>query len=184
MRYDGSMGPVPTLQGERLTLREFEAADEAPLHAFASDPHVTRFTTWGPNTPEDTREFLDDVATHARAARRDRYTLAAVETSSGRLLGSVELSVESREHRRGELGFVFDPAVWGHGYATEATRTLLRFGFDDLRLHRVAATCHPDNVASARVLEKAGLTFEGRLRGHLRTREGWRDSLLFAVVGP
>lgn len=177
------MGPVPTLKGERLSLREFDQGDEEPLHAFVSDPGVTRFTTWGPNTPEDTREFLDGVIADARSSPRNRYALAAVETTSGRLLGSVELSVESREHRRGELGFVFDPAVWGRGYATEATRTLLRFGFGDLRLHRISATCHPDNAASARVLEKAGMSYEGRMRGHLRTREGWRDSLLYAVVG-
>lgn len=176
------MEPVPTLQGERLTLREFEAADEAPLHAFVSDAEVTRFTTWGPNTPADTRAFLDDVIEEARSAQRNRYTLAAVDSSTGLLLGSVELSVESREHLRGELGWVFDPAQWGRGYATEATRVLMRFGFEDLGLHRIAATCHPDNVASARVLEKAGMTFEGRMRDHMRVRGGWRDSLLYAAV--
>lgn len=171
-----------TLPGERLTLREFHDGDEHALHAFASDPDVTRFTTWGPNTPADTRAFLDEVRDQARSKERNRFALAAVDSTTGHLLGSAELFVESREHRRGELGWVFDPAYWGRGYATEATRILLRFGFDDLGLHRIAATCHPDNVASARVLEKAGMTFEGRMRGHMRVRDGWRDSLLFAMV--
>jgi RimJ/RimL family protein N-acetyltransferase len=175
-------GPVLTIHGARLTLREFAATDEAPLHAFVSDPEVTRVTAWGPNAPEDTRAFLDGVLADARSSRRERYALAAVETASRRLLGSVELSVESREHRRGELGFVFDPAHWGHGYATEATGLLLQFGFESLELHRIAATCHPENRASARVLEKAGMSFEGRMRGHMRVRDGWRDSLLYAVV--
>ena len=170
------------LPGDRLTLREFADADEEALHAFASDPEVTRFTTWGPNTPADTRAFLDDVLDQARSAVRNRFALAAVDSATGHLLGSAELFVESREHLRGELGWVFDPAYWGRGYATEATRVLLRFAFDDLGLHRVAATCHPDNAASARVLEKAGMTFEGRMRGHMRVRDGWRDSLLYAVV--
>ena len=172
------------LPGERLTLREFDDSDEEALHAFASDPVVTRFTTWGPNTPADTRAFLDDVHAQARSAARNRFALAAADSATGRLLGSAELFVESREHLRGELGWVFDPAYWGRGYATEATRLLLRFGFDDLGLHRIAATCHPDNRASARVLEKSGMSFEGRMRGHMRVRDGWRDSLLFAVVGP
>lgn len=171
-----------TLPGDRLTLREFADSDEEALHAFVSDPEVTRFTTWGPNTPADTRAFLDDVLDQARSADRDRFSLAAVDATTGDLLGSAELFVESREHLRGELGWVFDRAHWGRGYATEATRVLLRFAFDDLGLHRVAATCHPDNAASARVLEKAGLTFEGRMRGHMRVRDGWRDSLLYAVV--
>lgn len=172
------------LPGERLTLREFDDSDEEALHAFASDPVVTRFTTWGPNTPADTRAFLDAVRDQARSTARNRFALAAVDSATGRLLGSAELFVESREHLRGELGWVFDPAYWGRGYATEATRLLLRFGFDDLGLHRIAATCHPDNRASARVLEKSGMSFEGRMRGHMRVRDGWRDSLLFAVVGP
>ena len=55
------MGSVPTLRGERLTLREFDPADEGPLHAFVSDPEVTHLTTLSPNTPADTRAFLDDV---------------------------------------------------------------------------------------------------------------------------
>jgi RimJ/RimL family protein N-acetyltransferase len=173
---------VLTLQGERLTLREFDDADEARLHAFVSDPEVTRFTTWGPNTPADTRAFLDEVRDDARSADRTRFGLAAVDTATGRLLGSVGLFVENREHLRGELGWVFDPVYWGRGYATEATRILVRFGFDDLGLHRISATCHPDNAASARVLEKAGMTFEGRMGGHMRGRDGWRDSLLYAVV--
>jgi RimJ/RimL family protein N-acetyltransferase len=173
---------MPTLQGERITLRDFVPADEGPLHAFASDPEVTRFTTWGPNTPTETRAFLRGALAEAASERRNRYALAVVDSSSGLLLGSAELSVESRQHLRGELGWVFDPVQWGRGYATEATRVLMRFGFDDLGLHRIAATCHPDNAASARVLEKAGMTFEGRLRGHMRVRGGWRDSLLYAVV--
>ena len=61
------MGVVLTLQGERLTLREFDDADEDHLHAFVSDPEVTRFTTWGPNTPADTRAFLDEVRDDARS---------------------------------------------------------------------------------------------------------------------
>jgi RimJ/RimL family protein N-acetyltransferase len=176
------MGRVLTLTGERLTLREFEPADEGALHAFVSDAEVTRFTTWGPNTAADTRAFLDEVMHEARSGQRRRFALAAVDSASGRLLGSVELFVESREHLRGELGWVFDAGQWGRGYATEATRLLLRFGFDDQGLHRIAATCHPDNTASVRVLQKAGMTYEGRMRDHMRVRDGWRDSLLFAVL--
>ena len=171
-----------TLTGERLTLRDFEPSDESALHAFVSDPTVTRYTAWGPNTEDDTRGFLSGVLEQARSAARDCYSLAVVETTTGRLVGSVELSVESAEHARGELGFVFAPSCWGRGYATEATRVLMAFGFDELGLHRIAATCHPENVASSRVLEKAGMTFEGRMLGHMRVRDGWRDSMLYSAV--
>ena len=59
---------------------------------------------------------------------------------------------------------------------------LLRFGFGELQLRRISATCHPNNRASSRVLEKAGLLLEGRLRSHMLVRGEWRDSLLYAVV--
>jgi RimJ/RimL family protein N-acetyltransferase len=59
---------------------------------------------------------------------------------------------------------------------------LLRFGFDRLDLHRIAATCHPDNRGSSRVLEKAGMELEGRMRDHKLIRGEWRDSLLYAAI--
>ncbi|MGY2032470.1 GNAT family N-acetyltransferase [Nocardia gipuzkoensis] len=101
---------------------------------------------------------------------------------SGRLIGSAAIGVTSAQHRRGEFGFVFHRDFWSQGYATEVGMLLLRFGFDRLRLRRISATCHPDNHASARVLEKVGSTLEGRMRSHLFVRGVWRDSLLYAAV--
>ena len=95
--------------------------------------------------------------------------------------GGVRL-ITSARHRRGEFGFALHRDLWSRGHATEASALLLRFGFDHLRLRRISATCHPDNSASARVLEKAGLRFEGRMRSHLFVRGTWRDSPLYAVV--
>jgi ribosomal-protein-alanine N-acetyltransferase len=91
-------------------------------------------------------------------------------------------SDESSVHARGELGYVFDRDVWSRGYATEAGRLLLRFGFESLRLRRIAAACRPENVASARVLEKIGMRYEGTLRSHMFLRGTWRDSLLYAAI--
>ncbi|WP_436534457.1 GNAT family N-acetyltransferase [Actinoplanes sp. HUAS TT8] len=176
------MNPALPLRTDRLVLRNFVTPDEEAVHAFAGDPVVTRFTEWGPNSRDDTRRFVRDYAAQATAPRRAAYNLAAV--ADGELVGSVALWVEDAGHRRGGLGFVFHPAVWGRGYATEAARELVRFGFGELGLHRIAATCHPDNLGSARVLTRAGLREEGRMRDHLLVRGAWRDSLLFAALAP
>ncbi|MFD4407375.1 GNAT family N-acetyltransferase [Nocardia sp. NPDC058499] len=170
------------LVSDRLILREFTSADEEAVHAYCSDPAVTRFTDWGPNSIEDTRAFLVDAIAQASTPQRDEFTLAAVHRRSGRLIGSVAIGVTSVQHRRGEFGFVFHRDFWSQGYATEACRLLLRFGFARLQLRRISATCHPGNRASARVLEKAGLEYEGRMRSHLFVRGAWRDSLLFAAI--
>lgn len=170
------------ISGPRLLLRDFTESDEEAVHAFAGDPRVTTYTEWGPNTVEATRRFLTDVVAQRLDEDRIEYNLAAVLPGTGHLIGSVAIWVPSPAHRRGELGFVFHPDFWGRGYASEATSLLLDFGFLRLGLGRIAATCHPDNHASARVLEKCGLVLEGRMRDHMLVRGAWRDSLLFAAV--
>jgi ribosomal-protein-alanine N-acetyltransferase len=105
-----------------------------------------------------------------------------VQAQSSMLVGSAAIAITSAQHRRGEIGFAIHRDFWSQGYATEAATMLIQFGFDDLHLRRIAATCHPDNHASARVLHKAGLQYEGRMRSHLFIRGNWRDSLLYAAV--
>jgi RimJ/RimL family protein N-acetyltransferase len=167
---------------ERLLIRDFTRADEAAVHGFAGDPAVTRFMEWGPNDIHDTRAFIAMAV--AQPAHRDRteFEFAAVLADPGRLIGSLSIRITEHRHQQGEVGYIFDQACWGRGYATEATRALLGFGFATLGLHRIAATCHPDNIGSARVLEKAGMAFEGRMRDHKFVRGQWRDSLLYAAV--
>ncbi|SUE94994.1 GNAT family N-acetyltransferase [Mycolicibacterium tokaiense] len=170
------------LVGHRLILREFVDTDENAVHAFASHPLATQFMTWGPNSVEDTRAFLREAAAQADTPTRTSFDLAVVDNESRALIGSAALSITSTEHRRGEIGYVLHPDVWSKGLATEAARTLLQFGFTTLGLRRIAATCHPDNRASSRVLEKAGLVLEGRMRSHLWVRGAWRDSLIYAAI--
>jgi [ribosomal protein S5]-alanine N-acetyltransferase len=169
------------LTTDRLRLRAFRADDFVWLHRLASDPEVTRYTTWGPNDQELTRAFLDH-ATHSGLGP-DAY-LWAVTLPDGTGIGTAGLDVTSKANQRAEFGYNVTPELWGSGYATEIARAVALFAFDVRGIHRLEATCHPDNVASARVLEKAGLTFEGRLRDHARKDGRWRDSLLYAVIAP
>ena len=168
---------APTAQ---LRLRAFDASDMSWLHPIAADPAVTRYTDWGPNTPADTRAFLDQAS---RSGRGPDEFAWAVTLPDGTGIGSAGVVVTSRTHRRASFGYLLDPGMWGRGYATQVAHELVAFA-RTLGMHRIEATCHPDNAASARVLEKAGLSLEGHLRDHLLVRGAWRDSLLFAVVGP
>jgi [ribosomal protein S5]-alanine N-acetyltransferase len=98
------------------------------------------------------------------------------------LIGSIELRVVSFEHRRGEIGYVLARESWDLGYATEATRRLLAFGFKELGLHKISATCDPENRASVAVLRKNGMHQEGVLRDHVYARGQCRDSLLLSAI--
>jgi ribosomal-protein-alanine N-acetyltransferase len=84
--------------------------------------------------------------------------------------------------REGDIGYELSPVHWGHGYATEAARAIVRFGFTELHLHRVWSWCIADNVGSARVLEKIGMRREGRLRDKEYFKGSWWDTLFYAIL--
>lgn len=164
----------------RLLLREFHGTDHAAVHEFASDPEVVRYTDWGPNDPQDTAAFLREVAEYATRTPRSTFALAIVNPAVGTLIGSIQLANSETAPRQAEIGYVLARPWWGHGYATEASKALMRFGFDHLGLRTVNATCDPANSASARVLTKIGMRPAGRRHRYLRGQ--WRDRLFFAAT--
>jgi ribosomal-protein-alanine N-acetyltransferase len=166
------------LRTERLVLREFRLDDQDAAHRYGSDEQVTRHTTWGPNSLTDTANYLGEVVRRASIEPRTSFILAVV-TLDGELIGAAHLKFTDAEHRQGELGYVLAKDSWGFGYATEVARRLIAFGFDELGMERIMATCHPENLASARVLVKAGMRLEGTPRDHLQVRGVWRDSQRF-----
>lgn len=170
------------LIGARIRIRDFHPANLDAVHSFAGDAAVTRYTDFGPNTREESQQFISVAVAQAGQAGQTVFNLAVELTRSDRLIGSVSIGITSIEHRRGALGFVFHRSFWPQGYATEAALMLTRFGWDKLDLHRIEAACHPENHASARVLEKVGMQREGRLRDHLLVRGSWRDSLVYAAL--
>ncbi len=170
------------LSSGRLLLREIVDSDFDAVHAYASDPKVVQYMPWGPNTETETAAFLQRAQAAAAADPRVGYELAVVKRTDSRLLGAVGLHRDTPGGAVAALGYCYDRAAWGHGYATEAARAILRFGFEELGLHRVWAGCDPDNLASARVLEKLGMTLEGRHRQNAIIQGQWRDTLISAVL--
>jgi ribosomal-protein-alanine N-acetyltransferase len=90
-------------------------------------------------------------------APRTRFQLAIETRAEHRLIGNCGVRLAAPGARVADIGYELAPDEWGHGYATEAARAIVAFGFDTLGLHRIAASCVADNAASAHVLEKLGL---------------------------
>lgn len=166
--------------GPRLNFRDFDVDDIADVHEYTADPLVTQFSTWGPNTLEQTTAFVEDAAQAHLVEDRTAFSLAAV--LDGKPIGSVGIWITDPHDRNGELGYTFHRDFWGKGYASEAVAMLLSFGFTTLGLERITATCHPENQGSIRVLEKNGFSREGRLRAHRLVRGQRRDSLLYSIL--
>lgn len=165
----------------RLLLRDCRADDHEAVHALTSDPEVTRYSVWGPNTPEDTTAFLAVATIEARRQPRIRFSLAMIEREADVLIGLIELRNICERTRRADLGYVLSPDWRGRGYVIEAASEVLRFGFD-FGLRKIVATCDPSNEAAATVLERVGMVREGYLRDHVQVGGQWCDRLLYAAL--
>ncbi|AXG82609.1 N-acetyltransferase [Streptomyces paludis] len=163
-----------------MALREVVVGDWRAVHVFAGVAEACRYQGWGPNTEEQTREFVRGAVDSGLRLPRVRFVYAACV--GGEVVGIGELKVRSLAHRQGEISYLVDPRVWGRGVGTAIGRELLSRGFGTLGLHRIFATCDPRNVASARVLGKLGMVFEGRHRHTVLIRDGWRDSDVFSIL--
>ena len=170
------------LETERLVLRELRPDDFDAVHAYGSDPEVVEFVPWGPNTEQDTHDFITNtVADQAEDPRLD-WVYAIVPRDGGRLVGTVGVYVRPSDQGQAMLGYALAPEAWGKGYATESSKAMIGFAFEELDLRRVWAACDPDNAGSIRVLEKSGLTLEGRLRHDTVIRGRVRDTLVWAIL--
>lgn len=157
-----------------LKLRPLALDDVTAVHSWACLPESCRYQAWGPNTYEQTEAYVRAGV----AAPPDRMVFAVLV--DGDVVGSAELKL--RGPSTGEIAYAVHPRLWGQGIATAAARELLRRGFSEHGLHRISGTCDPRNLASAAVLRKIGMRFEGRMRGTAYIRDGWRDSDLYAIL--
>lgn len=166
----------------RLYLREFQKDDWSAVHRYASQEQVSRNQPWGPNTIEETKAFVEEALVDSKRTPRTRCIFAIVLKEQDELIGAVELNIRSAANKSGEIGYIVNPDYWGKGVATEAASLIIGFGFNELQLHRIYATCAPGNDGSRKVLEKLGMRLEGRMRDHILLKDGWRDSDLFSIL--
>jgi RimJ/RimL family protein N-acetyltransferase len=168
----------------RLLIREMTMSDAEPIWAYNQHP---RHRTYEPDPPRSLEEFRGIVQwilnTQIERPRQYYYTVACLKDDPQALVGSVHITVRDAEHRQAEVGYSFNQAYWGAGYATETARALVSFAFHDLGMHRVFADgIVSENMASVRVAEKLGMRHEATCRESLYFAGRWWDTLLYAVL--
>lgn len=144
------------IETERLLIRDFTEDDFDAVYAYGSDPEVVRYMVFPRSTPEATREHIARSIGQAAEQPRGNYSLGVVLKSSGQLIGGITLGVTDRVEGQGAFSYLFNRTAWGQGYATEALKAMVRFGFEHLALTNLTDGCDIQNVASARVMEKSG----------------------------
>jgi [ribosomal protein S5]-alanine N-acetyltransferase len=173
-------GDLPELETERLLLRKMRLDDAEAMFAYASDPEVTRYVLF------ETHRSLEDSKSFLRLAvegyeKGDFGGWGVVLKDSGVFVGTCGMEVDP-EHARAELGYVLAREHWGRGLVPEAVRAVIRFGFRRLGLNRLGARCMAENTASARVMEKAGMTYEGTLRELEFIKGAYRDMKFYSIL--
>lgn len=172
------MFPV-SLTGPSLTLREMQPDDVEALHSVYGDATTVEHLSFTPRTVTQCSTVIDSAMKDAKADPRTVYMLAA--EFDGRLVGAARMAQDERPHSA-QIGFAIRHDFWGRGLGAELVELLLRLGFQQLPYARIWGARSPDNPASQAVMNRAGMVEEGRIRRHLRTETGWRDSIVHSVL--
>jgi RimJ/RimL family protein N-acetyltransferase len=175
--------PDYPLRTARLMLRPYTLDDLDDLYDIQSRPEVTRYLLFGARDRNEVRRSLKQkIAAAELSDEGGSLTLAVVLPETGAMIGDVMLFWRSREHRQGEIGYIFHPGHGGQGYATEAALVMLRLGFENLGLHRIIGRVDARNTASARVLERLGMRREAHFLQNEIVKGVWTDEMVFAIL--
>jgi RimJ/RimL family protein N-acetyltransferase len=175
--------PAFPILTDRLSLRRFSMDDLDALYAIQSREDVARYLYWGPRSRGEVRETLAQRVNQYRLDQlNDGLAMAVVRRDTDRLIGSANLTYTSREHGQAEIGYVLHPDQHGNGYGTEVAIALLRLGFEGAGVHRIYGRLDGRNIASARVLEKAGMRREAHLRENEFVKGEWTDEMIYGLL--
>ncbi len=171
------------LMTERLKLRPVILEDWEAVHALNSLPETNRYNPSGiPENIAQTQFAVQHWVAENGKENPGGYFFAVELRQAPALIGLIAIVPGKGAYRNAEVWYKLHSAHWGQGYATEALRRILAFGFEILQLHRIEAGCAVENLASIRVLEKVGMQREARRRQLLPLQGGWSDNFEFAIL--
>ncbi len=184
----------------RLVLREFVFEDWPAVLAYQSDPRYLHYYAWLDREPEQVQAFVQAFLDQQREQPRRIFQLAITlrlpdnppgtpedalnHTATLPLIGNCGIRMEAAGAREADIGYELAPAHWGNGYATEAARAMVEFGFCELGVERVWAWCNAENRASSRVLEKLGMHLARRIAEDQYFKDRLWDTLEYEILQP
>lgn len=168
------------IRTERLVVRSFTLDDVDALHRWRSHPDVARYQNWERPFPREEAARMVTELVAMDGPENDEWWMAAIELD-GEAIGDLALHLEW-QGRSAEVGYNLHPDHWGKGYAVEALDALVSHLFDDLGVTRVFGMLHPDNRASAQVLERVGMLFEGHTRSSYWDGDEVSDDWIYGMT--
>lgn len=176
------MTKFPSIETPRLNLRPFELSDAADVQRLAGAREIASTTLRIPHPYEDGMAEAW-IGTHQETFEKCKgVDFAITLKANGALVGAIGLSGISQEHQRAEIGYWIGVPYWRRGYSTEAARAVVQYGFEALALERIFGHHFARNPTSGRVMQKLGMTHEGRLRKHVKKWDAFEDLETWGIL--
>ncbi len=181
MTMNNILDHPPTIETEHLLLRPLTMADDEAIYAYGSDPEVSKYALC------ETHQSIEDARTFLRTVM-DEYehqkpsALGIVLQENRNLIGTIGYLNWNADHKRIEIGYALSRHFWNKGFVTEATNGLIDHFFRNSDLIRIEARCRLENIGSARVMEKAGMKFEGILRKHIFVKGKHHEMKIYSIL--
>ena len=163
------------IKTKRLLIRKFEFNDWPDVYEYTSDINVMKYIPEGVFTEENAKEFVKKNM----GDQPEKFPVVLIDGNI--LIGHILFYKYFGEHTY-EIGWVFNPKYYNKGYASEAAKAILEFGFEKMKLHRIIATCQPQNIPSYRVMEKIGMRREGYFKKCIPNGDEWWDEYYYAIL--
>lgn len=170
-----------TIETARLILRRLELADaEMMFNNWTSDDKVTYFLRWDAHkTIDDTKKMIQQWVNDYQY---DSTYYWGMYLKDGTMIGSIGITITSEYDLKGELGYKLGSRWWNQGYSSEAAKAVIDYMFRNTDIERIASYSSVENLSSRKVMEKAGMSYEGLLRHYYKTREGFHDCTLYGII--
>ncbi|GAA0773746.1 GNAT family N-acetyltransferase [Clostridium subterminale] len=174
-------GIFPELESERLIFREVNSEDVEEVFKIYSDPEVAKYDWFTPiNTKDDALSIINCYKKEFE--NKEEITWGMARKNDNKIIGYCNLGSFDDDSIRSEIGYGFNRDEWNKGYATEAIKVLVKFGFDVMNFHRIEATVTLGNDASIKALKKANFIQEGIFRERTVMKGEFVDDVILAIL--
>lgn len=171
----------PTIETERLILREFITEDVTAVYSIFSSERAMKYYGMDPfKNVTQAEKLIEAFASNFQNKRGMRWGIERKDEAG--LIGTIGFNLWSSVHRRAEIGYDLHPDFWGNGYASEALKEIVAYGFKDMQLTRIGAVVYIENEASNQLLLKHGFEKEGILKKYMYQNAEAHDVTMFAKV--
>lgn len=171
----------PELKSERLLYRKILLKDSKDLYLIRSNDDVMRFMdSYTIGSISETEKLIRSVWEAYKNGSGISWGI--IEKCSNSFIGYFGFWRIIPEHCRAEIGFALHPKYWGNGYMTETLNTLIKYGFNKIKLHSIEANVNPENKNSIKLLEKTGFKKEAYFRENLLFNNRFIDSIIYSLL--